>query len=226
LFDKKQGTPPPSYELSVITTNYDMMAECCLKQIGCQLRLPGEWSPITPPQFSGDSVYLDTTDSNSVLLCKLHGSLNWYSDSKIEGRLMVENGGYRKRLLEPQAELFLPQISPLEPPSEPIIVPPTFFKMQTDSWFQDIWSSAGEMLRKADKLVFIGYSFPDSDVYMRYFLAANLYENVDLRSIDIVDPNADEICSRLHNSAFGIYFKDRLNAVRGKWEENQYIINR
>jgi hypothetical protein len=57
-------------------------------------------------------------------------------------------------------------------------------------------------------------------------LAANLYENVDLRGIDIVDPNANEICDRLRNkSAFGMHFKDRLKPVQGKWEEINYSIN-
>ena len=224
LFSVRQGYPLPSYELNVITTNYDMITECCLKQIGFGIRLPGQWLP------SGTTLSpVYTTGSKDVLLCKLHGSLNWFSDSKNDGRLIVENKGAHLFFAEvPDERIFISIVNSFdyEPPSEPIIVPPTFFKMQTYSWFQDIWSSAGEMLRKADKLVFIGYSFPDSDIHMRYFLAANLYENVDLRSIDIVDPNADKICANLKESEFGIHFKERLKAVTVKWEESSYSIDR
>ena len=96
--------------------------------------------------------------------------------------------------------------------------------MQTDAVFSEIWNAAGKALGEAEKLVFVGFSFPESDTYIKYFLAANLYENVDLRPIEIVDPNADKICEKLKKSNFGIHFKDRLRPINGKWQKTDYSI--
>ena len=122
--------------------------------------------------------------------------------------------------------IYLPRVSlgNYQSVSTPLIVPPTLFKMQTMSTFREIWNAAGKALEEAEKLVFIGFSFPESDTYIKYFLAANLYENVDLRPIEIVDPNADKICERLKDSNFGIHFKDRLRYVKGTWEEADYCV--
>jgi hypothetical protein len=161
-----------SYEFGVITTNYDIMTEFCLTGVGFHCRLPGEWSPI---KLSNSQIY--TRDGSGVLFCKLHGSLNWYSDDENEASFKVESSlvgaNYMTKESDDFKDIFLPQVSftDYEPPSEPVIIPPTLFKMQTDPRFQTIWRSAGEILRTADKLVFIGFSFPDSDIHIRYFLA-------------------------------------------------------
>jgi len=96
--------------------------------------------------------------------------------------------------------------------------------MQTSSIFREIWNAAGKALEEAEKLVFIGFSFPESDTHIRYFLAANLFENVDLRPIVIVDPNADKIYTRLKNSNFGTHFTNRLRPIKGNWEETDYCV--
>lgn len=225
LFSIDDRNTPLSYELDVITTNYDIMAEFSLIGVGFRCRLPNEWTPV---EKSPNNLYAKS--GGSVLLCKLHGSLNWYLNSKDKETFNIESCLTFANYINASHEhkhIGLPKISltKYEPISEPIIIPPTLFKMQTDSRFEAIWRSAGELLQGADKIVFIGFSFPESDTHIRYFLAANLYENVDLRSIDIVDPNAKEICDRLQESTFGIHFKDRLNPIKGKWEEINYSIS-
>jgi hypothetical protein len=212
----------PSYELSIITTNYDLMPEFCLRMGGHQFYLPGDW-------VSNDNAKTSLYQKvNGNLLCKLHGSINWYADHTGSASFRVEDRLVHAEYstTEEHKNIWLPEISltNYNPPSEPIIVPPTLFKMQTDSRFQNIWKSAGESLHTAEKLIFIGFSFPESDTHIRYFLAANLYDNVDLRDIEIVDPNADDICNHLKNSRFGMHFKDRLRPIKGKWEEIDYSI--
>ena len=78
---------------------------------------------------------------------------------------------------------------------------------------------------QAERLCFIGFSFPESDTYIKYFLAANLYENIDLGRIDIIDPHANEIVERLKNSRYGTHFTDLLHAVQAKWEESGYSVD-
>ncbi|MGD0077609.1 MAG: SIR2 family protein [Sedimentisphaerales bacterium] len=222
---------PQSYELGIITTNYDIMAEFYLKDLGFDFCLPGKWRPTSEAKTNLYKT-LESAPSGS-LFCKLHGSLNWYTDTKDEDSFIVESGiedGYYDLDSEEEnsvgQRVSLPNVfsNTYKPPDIPVIVPPTLFKMQTEPRFQAIWRSAGELLRNTDKLVFIGFSFPDSDIHIKYFLAANLYDNVRLKGIDIVDPEADKICNELKKSKLGNHFKELLNSIPGKWEENDYSV--
>ena len=58
------------------------------------------------------------------------------------------------------------------------------------------WSGAGDALARAERLWFIGYSFPESDSFMRFFLAASLASNSHLRQIAVLDPSLDVIETR------------------------------
>ena len=70
----------------------------------------------------------------------------------------------------------------------------------------------------------IGYSFPDSDTHMRYFVSTALVGNVTLEKIDIIDPDAESIDKRLHEADFGQSFKDLLNPIDKNWESSNYRI--
>ncbi|GAF95891.1 unnamed protein product, partial [marine sediment metagenome] len=52
----------------------------------------------------------------------------------------------------------------------PIIVPPTYFKEMSNVFLSTVWHKAEQALRKVDHLVFCGYSFPDSDIHIKYLL--------------------------------------------------------
>lgn len=215
-------------ELSIITTNYDVMIEFILSKLGWHCYLPGEWDAVVDEKHTM-SDQMCSENKTHPLLCKLHGSLNWYFEPNDVTKFQVENailgGDYIEEPLH-HKHIYLPKVSfgNYKPISTPLIVPPTLFKMQTIPTFRVIWNEAGKALEEAEKLVFIGFSFPESDTYIRYFLAANLFENVDLRTIEIVDPNADKICGRIKNSNFGIHFTSRLRPIEGKWEETDYCV--
>ena len=215
-------------ELSIITTNYDVMIEFILSKLGWHCYLPGKWNAVVVDKKYHMAGQMCSDNKSHPLLCKLHGSLNWYSEPDDATKFQVENailGSYTKELRHPK-EIYLPKVSfnNYKPIRTPLIVPPTLFKMQTSPIFRVIWNEAGKALEEAEKLVFIGFSFPKSDIYIRYFLAANLFENVDLRTIEIIDPNADKICGRLKDSNFGIHFTSRLRPIEGKWEETDYCV--
>jgi hypothetical protein len=222
---------PTGHDLSLITTNYDIMAELCMVDLGMHCTLPGKWSVVQPENGEAVTGILYELNGYGPLLCKLHGSLNWFVGQEAEG-LVLENSILPGDFIDSSHEhihpINIPKVSysEYEPIATPLIVPPTLFKMQTAPYFRQIWNAAGKALQEAEKLVFLGFSFPESDTYIKYFLAANLYENVDLTTIDIVDPNANRICNRLAESNFGIHFKDRLNPVNEKWEEVNYSLGR
>jgi len=100
-------------------------------------------------------------------LLKLHGSLNWlfcptcnaldhYHGEKITAELIDQpHRGVCGRCQEPRV---------------PIIIPPTFFKVMSNFYLQQIWKRAEEELKQAGRIVFCGYSFPDADMHIKYLL--------------------------------------------------------
>lgn len=86
-----------------------------------------------------------------------------------------------------------------------VMVPPTVIKpnrlddVGTDPIglaLRDQWVGASNALQSADYLWFIGYGFPLSDSFMRYFLGASLFQNVRLRQIAVIDKSARVIKER------------------------------
>ena len=216
------------WNLTIITTNYDIVTEYCLAMLGKPCTLPCKWSAVRPKARSIGRLY--EGNHHGPMLCKIHGSVNWFAGGS-DQEILVENAiGDHEYMDDEGNHNFIgwPLVSftQYEAPAAPIIIPPTFFKMQTPDCFREILRAAGKALHEAEKLVFIGFSFPESDTYVRYFLAANLAENVDLRAIHVVDPCAEAICERLKSDAWrlGNYFTDRLRAFEGEWEESHYCV--
>ena len=51
-----------------------------------------------------------------------------------------------------------------------------------------MWTAALEHLRSAKNVVVVGYSLPQTDIYMQYFLKAALGPNLDLNRLIVFDP--------------------------------------
>lgn len=216
-----------SDQLTVITTNYDLVAEFGLWTIGMAPRLPTEWEAHTKKNGYA-SLY--SKEPTHPRLCKLHGSLNWLGHDANSKKLLVEDRISRVHgpMNEPrEREWRLPVMAASDYYSEnncaaPLIVPPTLYKQQSGPEFEDVWITARQALRSAQRLAVIGYSFPPSDTYMKYFFACSLVDNYDLVSIDIIDPFAESIVSRLRSSDYGTHFKQLLNPIPHPWHQSKY----
>lgn len=101
----------------------------------------------------------------SILLLKLHGSLNWRA------------GGPPLRL----------RASPYETVESGVIAPPLTNKPVENQPFRDIWKRARIAVARMRRLVIIGYSMPDGDGLVRTLLATDL--SPFLEDILIVDPS-------------------------------------
>jgi hypothetical protein len=118
----------------------------------------------------------------------------------------------------------LPRIcSNFSPPQAPLIIPPSFLKPDLAPTIKEVWKGAAAALAAAHDVIFVGYSFPESDREMMYFLATAFTNNALLRSIHIVDPNADQIASRLTSSQSkaGSHFKALLHTHSESWLDTQ-----
>ncbi|MHC4648844.1 MAG: hypothetical protein ACYTBJ_25585 [Planctomycetota bacterium] len=220
------------YSLTIVTTNYDIIVEYLFCRLNMRCHLPNEWPDVREPAAPFPKYMYAHGAGEGPLLCKLHGSLNWFSDGpeklKVEGGMCdceVDTGTDEpKRVLVPAVATVDYSLRDV-----PLIVPPTLFKLQVDPRFQRIWEAAGGALKEADKVMVIGFSFPPSDIYIRYWLAANLADNMNLERIAVVDPRANELCDMLtrSDSKFGERFKMLLRAFTHEWHQaaNEGAIN-
>ena len=70
---------------------------------------------------------------------------------------------------------------------ESFIVPPTWNK--SDSRIKNLWRIAHEELKSAKRIIVIGYSFPETDIYVKSLLALALNGNKILQKIVFINPD-------------------------------------
>lgn len=186
-------------DLAVITTNYDLHLELSGYRNDRKARpTDGVLSAcLTTQPKKHASVYAHDED-RSFDMFKLHGSVNWFRNEQgftVEDRLKAVADGREDPPGVPIATVgYDDEQCPDE--NDCRIVPPTVIKPELDTILQQQWQGAAQAISQADRLWFIGYSFPETDSFMRYFLASALFENVKLKQVVIIDPDIDMIRTR------------------------------
>ena len=181
---------------AIITTNWDTILESS-----------GQWpleaghinyegvEPYDPISYDLSSEFV----GHKFCILKLHGSLNWgycencgkiyYFSEKISDRLTSLNGincnndNCRKNNFKLQRMIVPPKISKLikpEPNSDSVSSTSPYFQLV------HIWKKAHNYLKLCERIFFIGYSFPETDVQMRIFISNTLRMNSNLKEVIIV----------------------------------------
>lgn len=154
----------------VVSLNYDCLMDAALSQ-HAGFRFDPERGGYGIEVASGSQYWRRAgrgrRAQGSILLLKLHGSLNW------EG---------------PTMPLDLRE-DPYRPVADGVIAPPLTNKPVTDEPFRSIWTKAREAVRAMRRLVVVGYSLPDADGLVRALLTTDLSN--DLEEILLVDPSRD-----------------------------------
>jgi len=134
---------------------------------------------------------------------KLHGSLSWPAEA-------------------PDDHSFnLTEVVP-----NPLIIPPAFNKT-IEGHMRGVWSRALEVLRGARNVIFVGYSFPETDTYVRYFLKAGLGGASKLNKIFIFDPKLwkdDEEAHRMEERYSLCVAHNFLKQVEFHPEQTEYSV--
>jgi len=176
-----------SRPLIILTTNWDIWIERALRPQPRPLkRRPGfsyrqgperlAAAPRFPsPWYRGTVFGKNTTVNGYVTLLKLHGSLSW----------ALKNGQ-------------LERYGDLRPAfrGDAAIVPPIQEK-EFGVWLRPIWEQAELALARADRIIVVGYSFPDYDHEIR-----GLFQRaVGSRQVDVhvFDPSASSIAVRIRS---------------------------
>lgn len=140
------------------------------------------------------------SDQNQPLLLKLHGSVNWQlngDDMKVHAEIEAlpafqGDNSSKDFAYGHKGSSFVPKPLSWKKPDQqitPDLVLPTVLKPAANFVMELQWRLAAKALKTADQVWFIGYSFPESDSYMRYFLASCLADNAHIRQIAIIDPD-------------------------------------
>jgi hypothetical protein len=138
-------------------------------------------------------VLLNAEENNDnaldINILKLHGSVNF-----------------------PNKKSDISSFNIAKPTLNPLIMPPIFNKMQNSS-INEIWKVALDKLRNAINICIIGYSMPQTDIYMNYFLKSALGPNINLNKIFVFNPvfNQNNECSSQMKNRYQDCFSPQLH---------------
>ena len=115
-----------------------------------------------------------------IHLLKLHGSLNWGYCPHCKEVFLTYYQEYRN--------IFKKRCPECKNQLEPILVPPTYFK-DFPELLANVWKVAEDYLKRADRLIIIGYSFPDIDIEAKWLFKRAICKNTNKPSLTIVNPD-------------------------------------
>lgn len=201
-------------KISIITTNYDLMPEFFINEVGgeCAYNIHSkcnEWKVL--PNSINKFVYINR--NNLIPIYKLHGSVNYFfDDDKNKDTINIVTdklnsdvdgfGGSHAEVFKNRPSLFpLAAIVELKKLNNkiptPAIIPPMYSKIESMEWLKNIWNNSLMAIKNAKIIVFIGYSFPQSDGFMKSFFQSALINRKSPNAPIIInlDKNKDIKCS-------------------------------
>lgn len=91
-----------------------------------------------------------------------------------------------------------------------LIIPPTWNKTNNEK-IKGAWQLAYEQISSANKIVFIGYSLPQTDSYIKYLLINGIKENKNLKRIEVINPDDEQ---RITQKRYSSFFDQNLTDKR------------
>lgn len=189
--------------INCITFNYDDVLDEALWKVNPihgDFRGP-HWQPVWGYGFYCRSSYdlVDDAQLGSVLtsmrLIKLHGSVNWRTKLGSPQPYGLDAVVNHESWFSPFSmdRSLVPHIEDhLDP--EPFIVPPVLVKssLVEEPVLQFMWSLAYEVLEKAERVIFVGYSFPVTDMATRFLFTETLLRDKERPDIRVVNLKSAE----------------------------------
>jgi NAD-dependent SIR2 family protein deacetylase len=185
---------------TLITTNYDLIAESALTSGKLEFSYPGF-------RFRGGSssgrlgfvpAAATTEEPGIVDVIKLHGSVNWfvigndwYCSKAIHnepGQPCIPSTTMNKQDFLEAAQQVNGQADPRS--IQPAIIPPMLGKASASSVIAIQWRAAITALSQARVVIVVGYSFPETDAFMSRLLVEGLHNNRDIEMLLIIDSGA------------------------------------
>lgn len=162
-------------DVSIITLNYDLLLEQLMRSdyalehkdvgfISCSSFYPYPMTSIYAR--SGTAIWGDEPNEEQRFpqILKLHGSANWFWAGMTPSDILY----YRQWHKEEPADITKGLV--------PYIIPPVLDKnaFYNHIAIRSLWQQAEELLKKADEIYIIGFSFPQTDLSVRYLFQSAL----------------------------------------------------
>lgn len=147
----------------------------------------------------------------AIYLLKLHGSLNWlYCPNCNTVKITKKEKGALRIWTEFETCEIDGSLQ------RPLIVPPTWQKVYENPHLVKIWLRAAEVLSRTDKVIFVGYSLPDSDIRLKYLFKKFLYrDDVSLKPKISVVLREDEETKEIEKRYKRIFGQDVNTITEG-----------
>lgn len=212
---------------TVISTNYDLIFEYMSWKNGalCAYPFKGLSDGVNIINAGhGSTPYLRVNQDDPevhFVLCKLHGSVNYFEDvsNSSDHKLFVAiDLGDDKPIGQSYNFLNKPAIFAVDAiwkirndygqSLTPAIVPPTYAKVARKHWLASVWNYAFKALSTANTILFIGYSMPPTDGFMRALIHAALATGTRTNrpNVFVVDPNSQ--VHENYSALFGASYRD------------------
>jgi SIR2-like domain len=190
-----------THGITCLTFNYDDLLDEALSSYCYERDYHDVWPdwgygfPCRPSESLRGEVPLRPGAPGAVRLIKLHGSINWripYGHQEPYGADAVRHHErWSRRLIYPRAALEELEIM-LEP--EPFMVPPVLTKadLVEQPILRTMWLLAIQALKKAQRVVFLGYSLPLTDIAAGFLFREGLTHLEHRNAITVIDFARDD----------------------------------
>jgi hypothetical protein len=177
----------------------------------------------------------------SIKILKLHGSLNWFSNSeKIAPFEFIEIMKWYNFDIIGETEIYLDLLDKVKKNNNkivykskkikvepaPFIIPPTWNKTEANYNIEirKVWNQAAKELSEAENIFIIGYSLPETDYFFKYLYALGTEGEQIIKNIWVFNPDS-EVENKFKN-LLGIGVINRFKFYNMKFSEAVEYINK
>lgn len=175
-------------------------------------------------------------DKSAMLLLKLHGSMNWrirkgYSRPYVIDAIVHHKEWGKREWLDIAFGEYRPRNEDIEfhLETDAFIVPPVLMKsgLTEQPLIKAIWGKAHAVLSQAVRVVFIGYSFPVTDIAATFLFSEGLHhlDRSEIKVINYATTLQDKV--NLQNSYRSVFgdLKDEQFNFGGAREWTEHLVN-
>lgn len=169
---------------AIISTNWDILLETSSSHLSLKNKYI-KYDEIRPySESEGEKIERES----QLSILKLHGSINWgYC------RGCNEIYYFNTERMPDDKECPIPKKECQQKKLELALIPPRCSKLEGLPSLGKIWKKAQDYLESCEKIFFIGYSFPESDLQMRIFISNALKNNKNLKEVNVISNEKDVI---------------------------------